>query len=94
MSVPQQDIRNLPLGIAPTGPIKELYIFVASDSAGNDFICSYVHPGLGVVMMVTGALEGVEQMRPIAQQMMRGTGVTIKIVKFLPDATIEELLES
>ncbi len=95
MSNTLPDSHHQPLGNAIPGPLNELYIFLVVTNDGTEAILSYQHPQLGTAMMVAGTIAEVEQLRPLAQEVLRGTvGISVKVVRFIPAETVEEFFDT
>jgi len=71
--------------------IDELFAFTAIDSDGTEGVTAFLTIDETILPMVAADRARVDSLRPIAQDIARQRGVTIRLVRFSVREVLEEI---
>lgn len=70
-----------------------LYAILSFDENGNEGIIAAFTPGVGSMPMIFGHPRLLERALPLAKQMVKDTGKTLRVYKFQKVEMLEEIKE-
>lgn len=69
--------------------IDELYAYVSVDEDGDEGLCAFLGPDGSWMPMVAADEARVEQLRPIAQDIIQHSGMAVRLLRFSTRSEIE-----